>query len=125
MMLASSFSGEDIPHCERLLELQKTFNAQLHLVRINTALGFLPDDQAIANMKAFAEKHGISNVEYAVYNTDNVEDGIIQYAAGKDIELIAIGSMQRIGLSKILNSCVTADLVNHIYKPLLTFKLKD
>lgn len=125
MMLAGSFSEDDIPHCERLLELQKTFDAKLHLVRINTASRFLADDKAISHMKAFAEKHGISNVEYAVYNADNVEDGIIQYAAGKDIELIAIGSMQRTGLSKILNGCVSADLVNHLYKPLLTFKLKD
>ena len=125
MMLASSFLEDDIPHCERLLELQKVFDAELHLVRINTASRFLSDDEARKHMKAFAEKHSIKKVVFKIHNADDLEEGVIQYAAANDIELIAIGSMQRGGLSKIINGCVSADLVNHVYKPLLTFKLKD
>jgi nucleotide-binding universal stress UspA family protein len=125
IVLAGSFTQDDIPHCEAVLELQKAFDSKLHLLRVNTSGNFLPDHEAISHMKAFAQKHALSNVEYAVYSDHSLEDGIIQYAAHNDIDMIAIGSMQRTGLSKFIHGCVSADLVNHVFKPLLTFRLKD
>jgi nucleotide-binding universal stress UspA family protein len=76
-------------------------------------------------MEAFAAKQNLSNVEFAVYNDNDIEEGIIHYAAKENIDVIAIGSMQRTGLNKFINGCVSADLVNHVFKPLLTFKLKN
>jgi nucleotide-binding universal stress UspA family protein len=125
IVLAGSFLQDDIPHCETVLELQKVFNSKLHLLRVNTTGNFLPDHEAIVHMKAFTQKHELENVEYAVYSDHNIEDGIIQYAAKNNIDMIAIGSMQRTGLSKFILGCVSADLVNHVFKPLLTFRLKN
>ena len=125
IVLAGSFNTNDVPHSELLLELQKTFQSKLYLLRVNTPKDFLSDHEAISHMKAFAAKHALENVEFAVYNDLDVEEGIMHFAANENIELIAIGSMQRTGLNKFINGCVSADLVNHVYKPLLTFKLKD
>jgi nucleotide-binding universal stress UspA family protein len=125
VLLAGAFTDDDIPHCEALLELAGLFEARFHLVRINTPRHFLPDHQALAHMEAFCSRHGIENATLQVYNSHDVEEGIIRYASDKEIDLIAIGSMQRTGLSKFIHGCVSADLVNHVYKPLLTFKLKD
>jgi nucleotide-binding universal stress UspA family protein len=76
-------------------------------------------------MKIFAAEHGIENYEICIYNDKTVEDGIVHFVAKYDIDIITIGTNQRTGLNKIINGCVSADLVNHVYKPILTFKLKD
>lgn len=125
IVLAGSFKEDDIPHCEMVVKMQHAFNAKLHLLRINTKDNFISDGEAIAHMKAFAARHELTNVTYAVYNDNDVEEGIIHYAAKENIDVIAIGSMQRTGLNKFIHGCVSADLVNHVFKPLLTFKLKN
>lgn len=125
IVLASSFKEDDLPNCEMVVKLQHAFNAKLHLLRINTKNNYLSDSEAKLHMEAFAAKQNLSDVEFAVYNDNDIEEGIIHYAAKENIDVIAIGSMQRTGLNKFINGCVSADLVNHVFKPLLTFKLKN
>jgi nucleotide-binding universal stress UspA family protein len=123
LVLANSFKSADIPHAEMALALQKAFNAKLYLLRINTPNDFVSDADAERNMKEFASKNQLENVEYCIYNDNDVEDGIVHFVAKHDIDVIAIGSKQRTGLNKIINGCVSADLVNHVMKPILTHPL--
>jgi nucleotide-binding universal stress UspA family protein len=125
IVLASSFKIADVPHCEMALALQKAFNAKLYLLRVNTSDDFLPDGEVEKHMKAFAAKYQLQDFEMAIYNDNEVEDGIMHFVAKHDIDIIAIGSKQRTGINKIINGCVSADVLNHLYKPILTFKLKD
>ncbi|MCG9880240.1 MAG: universal stress protein [Bacteroidia bacterium] len=125
IVIASSFKTEDIPHVEMALALQKALNAKLYLLRVNTPKDFMADGKVLNNMKAFVEKHNLHNVELAIYNDEDVEDGIVHYVAKENIDIICIGSWQRTGINKLINGCVSSDLVNHVYKPILTFKLKN
>jgi nucleotide-binding universal stress UspA family protein len=125
IVLAGSFKQDDIPHCDIVIALQRAFDATLHLVRVNTPNDFLTEEETYRHMEAFTQQYGLSGVEFAVYNDQDVEEGIIHYVAKNNIDLIAIGSKQRTGLNKLINGCVSADLVNHANKPILTFKLKD
>jgi nucleotide-binding universal stress UspA family protein len=125
IVLAASFKTDDVPHCETVLKLAAAFNAKLHLLRVNIPSDKLEDKIILTNMSAFATKHQLVNVEFAIINHQDVEDGIMQYVADLDIDILAIGSKQRTGLNKIINGCVSADLVNHAMKPILTFKLKN
>lgn len=123
ILLAGSFKSEEIVHCKLLLQIQQAYNAQLHLLRINTPSDFLPDHIAKSHMESFAKKHELHQVTIGVYNDHDIEEGILHYAAQNNIDLIAIGSKQRTGVNKILNGCVSADLINHTLKPLLSFKI--
>lgn len=125
IVLAGSFQEDDIPNCDVVLGLREAFNAHLCLLRVNTKNNFIPDNEAIEHMKSFAKLHGLENLEYHVFNAHSVEEGIIEFAAKEQIDLLAIGSNQRTGLNKFLQGCVSADLVNHANKPLLTFPLKS
>jgi nucleotide-binding universal stress UspA family protein len=125
IVLASSFRKPDVPHADMAIALQKAFNAKMYLLRIITPNDFIPDAEVENNMKIFAAEHGIENYEICIYNDKTVEDGIVHFVAKYDIDIITIGTNQRTGLNKIINGCVSADLVNHVYKPILTFKLKD
>lgn len=120
IVLANSFKTDDIPKAQITLAIQKAFGAKLYLLRVNTQADFVADADAEANMHAFAEKNHLSNVEFAVYNDTNLEDGIVHFVAKHDIDIISISSKQRTGLNKLINGCVSADLVNHVMKPILT-----
>lgn len=124
IVLAGSFLDDDIPNSNIVLGLREAFEAQLCLLRVNTKNNFLPDSEAIEHMKTFARLNGLTDVEYHVFNSHSVEEGIIEFAAKERIDLLAIGSKQRTGFNKFLQGCVSADLVNHANKPLLTFPLK-
>ncbi len=125
IVIASSFASEDIPHVEMALALQKALNAKLYLLRVNTPKDFMADGKVLNHMNAFVSNHQLQDVELAIYNDENIEDGIVHYVAKENIDIICIGSWQRTGLNKLINGCVSSDLVNHIYKPILTFKLKN
>jgi nucleotide-binding universal stress UspA family protein len=124
IVFAGDFKEEDIPNCEVVLELQKAFQASITLLRVNTPRNFLSNDEALKHMHSFAEKHQINHAEFAVFDDVDVEDGILHFSAEHHIDMLVIGSMQRTGLNKMINGCVSADLVNHATKPLLTFALK-
>lgn len=123
IVLANSFKTDDVPHAHMTLAIQKAFDAKLYLLRVNTPSNFITDADAERNMRSFAEKNHLSNVEFAVYNDTAVEDGIVHFVARHDIDIISIGSKQRTGLNKLMNGCVSADLVNHVMKPILTHPL--
>ncbi|MFN4083814.1 MAG: universal stress protein [Bacteroidia bacterium] len=125
IVLASSFRIDDVPHADVAIMLQKAFNAKMYLLRVNTPGDMMADGEAEKHMKAFADKYNLENYEICTYNDHNVEDGIVHFVAKHDVDIITIGSKQRTGLNKLINGCVSADLVNHVYKPILTFKLKD
>jgi nucleotide-binding universal stress UspA family protein len=125
IVLAGDFSKEDIPHCETVIKLQKAFNAQLHLLRVNTPSKFLPDNEVKNNMKAFAEKHGLQNYVTSVYSHNDVEEGIMYYAEENNADIVSIGTKGRTGFNKLINGCVSADLINHVFRPILTFNLNN
>ncbi|MEZ5173369.1 MAG: universal stress protein [Bacteroidia bacterium] len=121
--LVSAFQEDEIPNCNAALALQKTFGARICLLRINTPDNFLADKDAIDHMKNFAKSHGIEGAEYHVYNANNVEEGILRFAARESVDILMIGSHQRTGFSRFLQGCISADLINHAEKPLLTFPI--
>lgn len=125
ILLAGSFQEDDIPNCDLVIAIQQVFDSKIHLLRINTPKNFIPDHDAKLHMKAFADKHGFKDPSFSVYNDHSVEEGIIHYAEKESIDMIVIGSMQRVGLTKFIYGCVSASLVNHSNKPLLTFPLKN
>jgi nucleotide-binding universal stress UspA family protein len=125
MVLAADFTGRIPQNIELLLALRTALSAQLYLLQIQLS-GKKRSEVAIQQqMSAFAEQHGLDDVAYAIFPSNDLEEGIVRFAADNNIDLIAIGSMQRTGLNKLINGCISADLVNHVQKPIFTFKLRD
>lgn len=118
----NSFSSKEIEFPKIIQDIQKSFNASIHLLRVNTSKSFMSDDKVLENMKYFSEQHNLQDAKYAVINDDEVESGIEKYCMHNSIDVISIGSKQRTGVNKLINGCVSADLVNHVFKPIITFK---
>lgn len=125
MVLAADFTGK-LPHnIDLLVALREALGARLYLLQIQLP-GKKKSEVAIQErMSAFAHEHGLEDVAYAIFPAADLEEGMVRFAANNNIGLIAIGSMQRTGLNKLINGCISADLVNHVQKPIFTFKLRD
>lgn len=125
MVLAADFTATLPTNIGLLLALRTALQAQLYLLQIQKPGKRKREVEIQEQMSAFAEANGLEDVAYAIFPAEDLEEGIVRFAANNNIDLIAIGSMQRTGLNKLINGCISADLVNHVQKPIFTFKLKD
>jgi nucleotide-binding universal stress UspA family protein len=123
LVFTNSFSHEVENFPSIIKTIQEAFHAELHLLRVNTPNSFMVDDEVLANMKKFADKYELADVKYSVINDREVESGIEKYCLYNNIDVISIGSRQRTGVNKLINGCVSADLVNHVFKPIITYKI--
>lgn len=109
---------------QTLKNFQETFGAKLHLVNINTPLNFYTTRSLTKMLEDFAKEHQLSNYTLNVYNDRTEEDGIIYFADDVDADLIAMGTHGRTGLAHFFSGSIAEDVVNHSYRPILTFKLR-
>lgn len=125
MVLAADFTSSLPKNIDLFVALRKALQAELYLLQIQLKGKKRPEIEIQQKMTAFAEAHGLVDLAYAIFPADDLEEGIVRFAAHNNIDLLAIGSMQRTGLNKLINGCISADLVNHAQKPIFTFKLKE
>lgn len=123
LVFTNSFKSEINTFPEIIKNIQEAFNAEIHLLRVNTPNTFMSDDEVLVNMKKFVDKYKLIDVKYAVINDKEVESGIEKYCLFNNVDVISIGSRQRTGVNKLINGCISADLVNHVFKPIITYKI--
>ncbi len=123
LVFTNSFSHEVENFPSIIKTIQEAFHAEIHLLRVNTPNSFMVDDEVLANMKKFADKYELVDVKYSVINDKEVETGIEKYCLYNNVDVISIGSRQRTGVNKLINGCVSADIVNHVFKPIITYKI--
>lgn len=109
---------------KRVVDLQKFFNADLHIVWVNTPVHFLPDTEINGLMKEFAHHYKLDNYKLEVRNDLDEGAGILAYAHEIDADLIAMGTSSRRGLSHLLLGSIAEDVVNHVQCPIWTFSTR-
>mgnify|MGYP001003464469 CR=1 FL=1 len=116
-------------HLEELVmkikALQNFFNAQLHLVWINTPVNFISDSIMLERLRSFAKRHMLKNFTINVYNNISEEGGILKFTKSINADLIAMGTHGRKGIKHLLIGSVAEDVVNHTDTPIWTYVLKD
>jgi nucleotide-binding universal stress UspA family protein len=122
ILLVHDFSHpakEDISLMEKLI---KAFDTKLHLLQIVT--GKIADEKTAveANMKTFAELNNIINYECHLINDKDVENGVIHFNQMKNMDIICIGTH---GKGGIFHQSATEKLINHLFKPIISFHLKN
>ena len=114
---------EEHPSMMKLLNaLQNLFNAQLHLVKINTRKKFTNDIDTKVQLHKLADKYGLQNVTLNTYSHEDEEYGIVYFADEKNADLIAMGVHERTGIRRLISGGSLADEVNdHTYRSVLTY----
>ncbi len=123
IVFASDFSSEIEGPFKKIVNFSKFFDAELNLVMINTPNSFKTSKESEKAMKAFVEKFEIGNYSLNTYSDRNIEKGVFNYSNKVNADLIAICTHGRTGISLFLNGSVSEGIVNHAYRPVITFKI--
>lgn len=105
-------------------EIQQAFQAEMHLLKINTPASFDTTREAMRRMRACAEANGLENVHLHLYCDTDVERGIAHFSADTGIHFVVMGTHQRKGLSRLFQKSISEAVVNHLWQPVLTFPIK-
>lgn len=122
-VFASDFSAEAEKPFRKVVEFANSFNAQLHLVYINTPNDFRSTHAAEKLMLDFAGRFQINSYATHIYNDMNVEKGVLHFANSINADLIGMCTHGRKGLAHFFNGSISEDLVNHAVRPVVTFKI--
>ncbi len=123
IVFASDFMHSNDDFVAKMLEVQKLFEAQLNIVKINTPASFTSTRHDTKQMNEFVEKYKIENCTIEIYNYKNEEDGIVLYAEDIGADMIALGTHQRKGVGHFLSGSIAEDVVNHSPIPVWTSHL--
>lgn len=105
------------------LHFAELFEVDMQLVYINTPHKFKTTAQIDARYDEFAENMNLESSHFHIYNDVTVEQGIRHIAAKLNADLIGIGTHGRKGISHFINGSLAEDVINHIKKPVVTFKI--
>jgi nucleotide-binding universal stress UspA family protein len=124
IVLASNFEGDQSHVVEELQKLQRIFNAEFHLVRINTPNNFESTRKILRQMQDFVSTYHIENYTLNIYNDFMEEDGIIYFAQDIEADMIAMATHGRTGIMHLLSGSIAEDVVNHAKRPVWTCRIK-
>jgi len=110
---------EDLQLMHKLIA---SFNTKLHLLQITSADLDKDKPQVEENMKQFAQLNGISNYECHLINDKDVENGVIHFNQMNEMDIICIGTHGKGGL---FHQSATEKLINHLFKPIISFHLNN
>jgi len=94
------------------------FNAELHLLQISRT--GMDIEEIEKNMQDFAKEHALENIQTHVIKDTDVENGVIHFNQMIDMDLVCIGTH---GKGGFFHSSATEKLINHLYKPIISFHL--
>lgn len=98
------------------------FDAQVHLLQIVSTINQTEKEALLALMDGYAQKNGISNYEKHLLNDSDVENGVVHFNQKHDVDIVCIGTHGKGGLFHV---SATEKLINHLYKPIISFHLKS
>ncbi|MER2999165.1 universal stress protein [Pontibacter populi] len=103
--------------------LQRLFNAQLHLLQIVGKEDEYQETQI--NMRRFADNFDLQNYELHLHHNYKVPAGVRNFNELSAMDLVLIGTHGRKGISHLFYGSIAETLVNHCIRPLMTYHLKD
>jgi nucleotide-binding universal stress UspA family protein len=125
IVLASNFYKELEGVFNQMNDLLKAFNPHYNLLKVVTPNNFETSHYSRKLMNEFADRFGIKNYSIHIYNDNNIEAGILNFAKEVNADAIVIATHGRRGLEHFINGSLAEDVVNHALTPVLSFKLKD
>ena len=122
ILLVHNFSNPVTEDLKLMHKLNSAFGTTLHLLQITSGNVDTGKPAIEANMKKFAALNNIANYECHVINDKDVENGVIHFNQMINMDIICIGTH---GKGGIFHHSATEKLINHLFKPIISFQLKN
>jgi len=121
LLLVHNFAKPQEENISFIRLLQKAFNSTIHLLQI--VQNETEKENALAGMDTFAHINMLHEVEKHTLIDKDVENGVIHFNQMQDTDLICIGTHGRSAFAHLMRSSATEKLVNHLFKPIFSFKI--
>jgi nucleotide-binding universal stress UspA family protein len=102
-------------------DLQKAFDAVLHLVWINTPANFQDDGKSMEMLEKFAAEKDFKNFSLSIYNDYSVEEGILNFAEFKNADMIAMMTSRHSSFVRVLGGGIRRAVGRNTATPVLTW----
>jgi len=120
LLMVHNFSNPAREDLGLMHKLIKAFNPKLHLLQITSGDIVAHKPAVEADMKNFADINNISNYECHLINDKHIEDGVIHFNQMINMDIVCIGTH---GKGGIFHQSATEKLINHLFKPIISFHL--
>ncbi|WP_306551515.1 universal stress protein [Daejeonella sp.] len=122
VLLVHNFSNPKKEGMELMHKLIKAFNTKVHFLQITSAKVESEKGMVEADMKNFAKLNGIDNYQCHLINDKDVENGVVHYNQMNNMDIICIGTH---GKGSLFHQSATEKLINHLFKPIISFHLNN
>jgi len=120
LLLVHDFTDPNPQEMSLLRSVKEAFQPVLHLLQIQKQPGAEQTAKIESAMSRFASIHQLGEVEKHILQDNDVENGVIHFNQMHDMDLICMGTHGKGGL---LHSSATEKLINHMFKPIISFHL--
>ncbi len=121
LLLVHDFSKPTAENLTLMHKILKAFNPTLHLLQIVSGEVAADKEGIELNMQQFANLNSIEKFECHIINDKDVEYGVIHFNQMNNMDMICIGTH---GKGGVLHQSSTEKLINHLFKPIISFHLK-
>ncbi len=120
---ASDFREERPLYIGLVRRICEMFNAELHLVYVNTPNHFKNERDIEQNLKGFAQANDLVNFKTHAYSHQHEEEGIVWFSEDYKIDMVMMATYGRTGFSRLFEHSIAEDVVNFSKKPVVTFNM--
>jgi nucleotide-binding universal stress UspA family protein len=122
ILLVHDFKNPSKDNLILLKKLIKAFGAKVHQLQIVSKQTDLEKENVLKLMDKYAAENNITDYENHLLNDMDVENGVIHFNQMQDMDIVCIGIH---GKSGLFHTSVTEKLINHLFKPIISFHLKN
>lgn len=119
ILLVHNFQENEPQKLNLVRNFIKIFDTKLHFLQIATKND--KEESIKESMTVFAQKNNFVNYEMHVLRDNNMEVGIEKFMESHDMDILCIGTH---GKGGIFHKSATETLINHLYKPIISYKIK-
>lgn len=118
LLFVHDFTDEHQQDLQLMKKIHEAFNPELHLLQI---VQKEEDSTKVSHaMDQFALRHQLNNFQKHIFIDKDVESGVVHFNQMNTMDIICIGTHQKKG---IFHSSATEKLINHLFKPIISFHL--
>lgn len=123
MVFASNFFEESYAVFKKIKFFADLYKAHIYLLKVITPKEFEPTPISQNLVNSFINKFDLKNYTINIYNSSNIEKGIIDFSDEINADLIAIETHGRTGFAHLINGSLAEDIATHEAKPVLSIKI--
>jgi len=125
IVFASDFKEEVLPKFEVIRKFSNKIGAKLQYLKIMTPKDYSVEQKEINDIAEFVNSTGIDADEVNLFKAISIERGIIKYCQEENVDMLAIETHGKTGLSHLLQDNIAESLSNHMVIPLFSVKIEE